>query len=47
MAEKFNLTWHKYPSHAQNMLSELNESAKYSDVTLVCADKSHFKAHNA
>ena len=45
MNEKFNLTWYTFQTHTNELLSDLYKSSKYSDVTLVCEDKSQFKAH--
>ena len=44
-AEIFNLDWHSYPDHLKQMMLDLMHSNKYTDVTLVCDDKTKFKAH--
>ena len=45
MTEKFNLTWHTYQSHTSDMMSNLYNTSSFSDVTLICDDKTQFKAH--
>ena len=45
MTEKFNLTWYKFQTHTNELLSELYTSSSFSDVTLVCDDQTQFKAH--
>ena len=43
--EKFNLNWHTYNDHLKEMMQNLMQSHESSDVTLVCEDKTKFKAH--
>ena len=43
--EQFNLNWHTYSDHLKEMMENLMNSSKSSDVTLVCNDKSKLKAH--
>lgn len=43
--ERFNLSWHTFQSHTNELLSELYKSSSFSDVTLVCDDQTQFKAH--
>ena len=43
--EKYNLTWHSYPDHLQNVMREMMSSADFTDVTLVTHDKQSLKAH--
>ena len=43
MAEKYNLKWHTYTDHLQNMLKEMRE--EFTDVTLICDDKQKIRAH--
>ena len=43
--EKYNLNWHTYSDHLREMLHEMMKSNELTDVTLVCDDKRHFKAH--
>ena len=45
MSNKNNLTWYTFSEHLQLMFKELYEEGKHSDVTLVCDDKTQFKAH--
>ena len=43
--EKYNLNWHTYSDHLREMLHEMMKSQVLTDVTLVCDDKTQFKAH--
>ena len=43
--EKFDLNWHNYSDHLKGLMQSLMQSNKSSDVTLVCEDKTRFKAH--
>ena len=43
--EKYNLNWHTYSDHLREMLHEMMKSKELTDVTLVCDDKTQFKAH--
>ena len=43
--EQFNLNWHTYSEHLREMMENLMNSHKSADVTLVCNDKTKFKAH--
>ena len=43
--EQLNLNWHTYSEHLKEMMVNLLYSNKSSDVTLVCNDKTKFKAH--
>ena len=43
--EQFNLNWHTYSDHLREMMENLMNSHKSADVTLVCNDKTKFKAH--
>ena len=45
MTEKFNLTWHTFQTHSNELLSDLYHSKSFCDVTLVCDDQTQFKAH--
>ena len=45
MTEKFNLTWNTFQLHGRNLLKNLMETGKYSDVTLVSDDQHIFQAH--
>jgi len=42
---KYNLTWQLYSDHLREMLHEMMETNELTDVTLVCDDKTKFKAH--
>ena len=43
--EQFNLNWHTFSDHLKEMMLKLMESNETADVTLVCEDKTKFKAH--
>ena len=43
--EQFNLKWHTYSDHLREMMITLMNANKSADVTLVCNDKTKFKAH--
>ena len=43
--EQFNLNWHTYSDHLKEMMQNLMQSNKSTDVTLVCEDKTRFKSH--
>ena len=43
--EKFNLTWHTFLPFAKDLLKNLYNTNKYSDVTLVCDENKHLQAH--
>ena len=43
--EQFNLNWHTYNDHLKEMMQHLMQSNESTDVTLVCEDRTKFKAH--
>ena len=43
--EQFKLNWHTYSDHLKEMMQNLMQADKSADVTLVCEDKTRFKAH--
>ena len=43
--EQFNINWHSYNDHLREVMLNLMQSHELSDVTLVCEDKTKFKAH--
>ena len=43
--EKYNLTWHTFSDHLREMLQNMRKRNYQTDVTLVCDDSKHFKAH--
>merc|ERR1719342_181406 len=43
--EQLNLNWHTYSDHLREMMETLMNTHKSADVTLVCNDKTKFKAH--
>ena len=43
--EKYNLTWHTFSGHLRDMLHKMMKTNYQTDVTLVCDDNKHFKAH--
>jgi len=45
MGKKFNLTWHTFSSHGQELFKDLMESQEFSDVTLVSDDQHQYKVH--
>ena len=45
LQEQFNLNWHTYSDHLKELMENLMNSNKTADVTLVCDDKTKFKAH--
>ena len=44
--ENYNLMWHSFATHLEQMLFNLREDEKTKDVTLVCDDKVMFRAHS-
>ena len=45
MTQKFNLTWNKFQTHNNDLLSELYSTSSFADVTVICDDQTQFKAH--
>ena len=45
MHQKYCLTWNTYSDHLRGMLHNMMKSNYQTDVTLVCDDKIHYKAH--
>ena len=43
--EKYSLTWHTYSDHMKVMMKEMMTSGAFADVTLVCDNKKHIRAH--
>merc|ERR1712189_125059 len=43
--EQFNLNWHSYNDHLKEMMQNLLLSTESTDITLICEDKTKFKAH--
>ena len=43
--EQVNVTWQTYSSHLKEMMKNLLESSDAADVTLVCDDRTKYKAH--
>ena len=43
--EQFTLNWHTYSDHLKDLMQNLMQSNKSSDVTIVCEDKTRFKVH--
>ena len=43
--EQFNLNWHTFNDHLKEMMKHLMQSNESTDVTLVCEDRTKFKAH--
>ena len=37
-SEKYNLKWHTYTDHQQEMFHEMMRSEELADVTLICDD---------
>ena len=45
MGEKFNLTWHTFSSHGQELFKNLLETQEFSDVTLFSDDHHQYRVH--
>ena len=45
MGEKFNLTWHSFSVHGQELFKNLMETEEFSDVTLISDDLHQYKVH--
>ena len=45
MDEEKGLSWSNFAQHTQNLLNNLYNSGKYTDVTLICDDQTQFRAH--
>ena len=43
--EQFNLNWHTYLDHLKEMMANLMESNETTDITIVCEDKTKYRAH--
>ena len=43
--EQFNLYWNTHSYHSKGIMENLMNDNKFADVTLVCDDKTKFKAH--
>merc|ERR1712126_657328 len=43
--EQFNLNWHTYNDHLKEMMQNLMQSNESTDVTIMCEDKTKFRAH--
>ena len=43
--EQFNLNWHTYSDHLKEMMQHLMQTNESTDVTLVCEDRTKFRAH--
>ena len=43
--EQSNLNWYTFNDHLKEMMQNLMQSHESADVTLVCEDKTKFKAH--
>ena len=44
-SQKYNIKWHTYSDHLEDMLQGMMKSGLFTDVTLVCDDNKIFKAH--
>ena len=44
--DNLDITWQNFSGHVTNIISELVENEKFTDVTLVSDDFTEFKAHN-
>ena len=42
--ESFNFNWETYPDHTKQMMKSLMTSKSYSDITLICEDKTQLLA---
>ena len=45
MGEKFNLTWHTFSSHGQELFKNLLETQEFTDVTLISDDHHQYRVH--
>ena len=45
MVEKVNFSWNNFSIHTSELLSELSNNLKFSDVTLICDDLTQIRAH--
>ena len=45
MGEKFNMTWHTFSTHGQDLFKNLKETEEFSDVTLISDDQLQFRVH--
>ena len=45
MEEKFNLTWHTFSSHGQELIKNLLDTQKFTDVTLISDDQQQYRVH--
>ena len=45
MGEKFNLSWHTFSSHGQELFRNLLETQEFSDVTLISDDQRQYRVH--
>jgi len=45
MGEKFNLTWHTFSSHGQDLFKNLMETQEFTDVTLISDDQHQYRVH--
>ena len=43
--EQFDLNWHTFSDHVKEMMQNLLLSNESTDITLICEDKTKFKAH--
>ena len=43
--EQFHLNWHTFSDHVKEMMQNLLLSNESTDITLICEDKTKFKAH--
>ena len=43
--ERLKVTWEEHSSHTNELLRELFDSKRFSDVTLICNDQQEIKAH--
>ena len=43
--EQFNLNWHTYNDHLKEMMQNLMQTNESTDVTIMCEDKTKFRAH--
>ena len=45
MGEKFNLTWHSFSSHGQELFKNLLDTQNFTDVTLISDDLQQYRVH--
>ena len=45
MGDKFDLTWHTFSTHGQDLFKNLMETQEFTDVTLISDDQHQYRVH--